>query len=47
MKLTVNGVEHEIQSPLLTPLLGVLREELGITSRRPGVSRAAAARARC
>ena len=36
MKLTVNGVDHEIQSPLLTPLLGVLREELGITSPKAG-----------
>jgi carbon-monoxide dehydrogenase small subunit len=36
MKLTVNGVEHEIQSPLLTPLLAVLREELGITSPKAG-----------
>ncbi len=36
MKLNVNGVEHEIQSPLLTPLLTVLREELGITSPKAG-----------
>ena len=36
MKLNVNGVEHEIESPLLTPLLHVLREELGITSPKAG-----------
>ena len=32
MKLTVNGVEHELASSPLTPLLQVLREELSITS---------------
>jgi carbon-monoxide dehydrogenase small subunit len=36
MNLTVNGTEHEISSPLLTPLLHVLREELGITSPKAG-----------
>ncbi|MBA2742643.1 MAG: (2Fe-2S)-binding protein [Actinobacteria bacterium] len=36
MKLTVNGVEHEIESAPLTPLLYVLREELGITSPKVG-----------
>ena len=36
MKLTVNGVEHELASPPLTPLLYVLREELGITSPKAG-----------
>ena len=36
MKLTVNGVEHEVESPALTPLLYVLREELGITSPKAG-----------
>jgi aerobic carbon-monoxide dehydrogenase small subunit len=36
MKLNVNGVEHEIESPLMTPLLQVLREELGITSPKAG-----------
>ena len=36
MKLNVNGVEHEVSSPLLTPLLHVLREELGITSPKAG-----------
>lgn len=36
MKLNVNGREHEIESPLLTPLLHVLREELGITSPKAG-----------
>jgi carbon-monoxide dehydrogenase small subunit len=32
----VNGVEHELVSPPLTPLLHVLREELGITSPKAG-----------
>jgi aerobic-type carbon monoxide dehydrogenase small subunit (CoxS/CutS family) len=36
MKLHVNGVDHEVQAPLLTPLLHVLREELGITSPKAG-----------
>ena len=36
MKLNVNGVEHEIVSAPLTPLLYVLREELGITSPKAG-----------
>jgi aerobic-type carbon monoxide dehydrogenase small subunit (CoxS/CutS family) len=36
MRLNVNGVEHEVASPLLTPLLAVLREELGITSPKAG-----------
>jgi len=36
MNLTVNGVTHEIQSSLLTPLLDVLREELGITGPKAG-----------
>jgi aerobic carbon-monoxide dehydrogenase small subunit len=36
MRLTVNGVEHEIDSPALSPLLHVLREELGITSPKAG-----------
>jgi carbon-monoxide dehydrogenase small subunit len=36
MRLTVNGVEHEIESPPLSPLLFVLREELGITSPKAG-----------
>jgi len=36
MKLNVNGIEREIDSPLLTPLLFVLREELGITSPKAG-----------
>src|SRR6059036_167839 len=36
MQLTVNGVEREVESPLLTPLLAVLREELGITSPKAG-----------
>jgi aerobic-type carbon monoxide dehydrogenase small subunit (CoxS/CutS family) len=36
MKLTVNGVEREIESGPLTPFLYVLREELGITSPKAG-----------
>jgi aerobic-type carbon monoxide dehydrogenase small subunit (CoxS/CutS family) len=36
MRLTVNGVEREIESPALNPLLHVLREELGITSPKAG-----------
>jgi len=36
MRLTVNGVEREIASSPLTPLLQVLREELGITSPKAG-----------
>jgi aerobic-type carbon monoxide dehydrogenase small subunit (CoxS/CutS family) len=36
MNLTVNGVTHEIESSLLTPLLDVLREELGITGPKAG-----------
>ena len=36
MRLTVNGVEHEIASQGLRPLLYVLREELGITSPKAG-----------
>ena len=36
MKLTVNGVERGVESPLLTSLLQVLREELGITSPKAG-----------
>ena len=36
MKLSVNGVERSIESPPLTPLLHVLREELGITSPKAG-----------
>lgn len=36
MKLTVNGIEHKIESSLLTPLLFVLREELGVTSPKAG-----------
>ena len=36
MQLNVNGVEREVESPLLAPLLVVLREELGITSPKAG-----------
>ena len=36
MQLKVNGVAHEVESPLLAPLLLVLREELGITSAKAG-----------
>src|SRR5213594_1143804 len=36
MQLNVNGVEREVDSPLLAPLLVVLREELDITSPKAG-----------
>jgi aerobic-type carbon monoxide dehydrogenase small subunit (CoxS/CutS family) len=36
MRLTVNGVERAVESPPLTPLLKVLREELSITSPKAG-----------
>ena len=36
MKLIVNGVEQEITSAPLTPLLHVLRDELDITSPKAG-----------
>ena len=36
MNLTVNGVAHEVESGPLTPLLRVLREELGILSPKAG-----------
>ena len=36
MNLTVNGVQRKVDSPPLTPLLQVLREELAITSPKAG-----------
>src|SRR5437899_11799092 len=36
MSLTVNGRTHEIESPPLTTLLDVLREELGVHSPKVG-----------
>ena len=36
MHLVVNGVEHEVRSDALTPLLRVLREELQIMSPKAG-----------
>jgi aerobic-type carbon monoxide dehydrogenase small subunit (CoxS/CutS family) len=36
MNLNVNGSTYEIESGLLTPLLDVLREELGITGPKAG-----------
>jgi aerobic carbon-monoxide dehydrogenase small subunit len=36
MRLTVNGVAHELRSPPLASLLYGLREELGITSPKAG-----------
>lgn len=36
MHLTVNGVEREVESAPLTPLLHVLREELGVTGPKAG-----------
>jgi carbon-monoxide dehydrogenase small subunit len=36
VKLTVNGIEQQVFSPPLTPLLHVLRDELDITSPKAG-----------
>jgi carbon-monoxide dehydrogenase small subunit len=36
VKLVVNGIEQEVASPPLTPLLAVLRDELDITSPKAG-----------
>jgi aerobic carbon-monoxide dehydrogenase small subunit len=37
MKLTVNGIERDgLRSAPMTPLLDVLREELGVMSPKPG-----------
>jgi carbon-monoxide dehydrogenase small subunit len=36
MRLTVNGVHHDVQSPPLASLLYALREELDITSPKAG-----------
>jgi carbon-monoxide dehydrogenase small subunit len=36
MNLTVNGITHEVGGAALTPLLDVLREELGITGPKAG-----------
>ena len=36
MNLTVNGSSHTVQSSALTPLLDVLRDELGITGPKAG-----------
>ena len=36
MNVSVNGIAHEIESAPLTPLLDVLREELGITGPKAG-----------
>jgi len=36
MRLVVNGAEHSIDSPPLTPLLHVLREELRLTGAKAG-----------
>lgn len=36
MKLTVDGVQHEVVSPPLTPLLHVLREELNVKAPKVG-----------
>jgi aerobic-type carbon monoxide dehydrogenase small subunit (CoxS/CutS family) len=36
MRLTVNGVGHDVLSAPLATLLGVLREELGVTSPKAG-----------
>ena len=36
MNLTVNGVAREIDGSALTPLLDVLRDELGVTGPKAG-----------
>ena len=36
MRIQVNGIAHEVDSPLLTPLLHVLREELHTVVLPPG-----------
>jgi aerobic carbon-monoxide dehydrogenase small subunit len=36
MRLTVNGVEHDVKSPPLASLLHELREEVGVTSPKAG-----------
>jgi carbon-monoxide dehydrogenase small subunit len=36
MRLIVNGIEQDVVSPPLTPLLNVLRDELDITSPKAG-----------
>jgi aerobic carbon-monoxide dehydrogenase small subunit len=36
MRLTVNGAQHDVQSPPLASLLYVLREELDVTSPKAG-----------
>src|ERR671936_108881 len=36
MRLTVNGVGHDVPSAPLTTLLQILREELGVTSPKAG-----------
>jgi carbon-monoxide dehydrogenase small subunit len=36
MRLTVNGVQHDVQSPPLASLLYALREELEVTSPKAG-----------
>jgi len=36
MNLTVNGTTHEIAVSALTPLLDVLRDELGVTGPKAG-----------
>ena len=36
MNLTVNGIAHDVNGAELTPLLDVLREELGITGPKAG-----------
>jgi carbon-monoxide dehydrogenase small subunit len=36
VKLTVNGIEHDLESPPLETLLQALREEIGVTSPKAG-----------
>ena len=36
MNLTVNGVDRDVDASALTPLLDVLRDELGVTGAKAG-----------
>ena len=44
MRLTVNGVDHDVKSPPLASLLYELREELHVTSPKAGCEQGGCAR---
>ena len=44
MNLTVNGISHVVEGSELTPLLDVLRDELGVTGPKAGCPRWACSR---